>query len=554
VSRKDLLALTPEAVASLANLGLVKRAQREIAEGQGPQLEETPEGTVIGTFADKTVAKLIAGKTLKDSPCRATRRRFVAIVSRSRSRQPWHAAQLDGAPPPSSARVPTMVARRIDAALERSAPNASTARACDAWRLLSLSARRRPTAKLRPARAIPRAARSAYAVRLSRRAAGCERRPGRVGFREAQSHEGASIVVSLGGSTKKDGEALDAAIDLAMLVLREERHARAAAPMSASRPCARISTNTDTSGRSARSKTALARGVRESKRPLFVARSLGASLRARARSRASHVQANCRRFVLGQDEATVTPLDRVRLVSGRARTGRRKVRFAQVYLADRTPRWCSFSASGGTSKRTRAEEGLRSPRSVASRVTLGALAAGQVVSKVCVEGERVELGTSRTAMTSVTPQRGDWENLPSPILVKNLEEHDAWLKTRPPRALDRACAENVRDQVSSVDDVVYLPAEQQVSRSCRTRRHPSGSASRIVACAGAIDARLRPREARSFNRGRAHAHVDGLRDGPLSIAEEVMTVPTSRPLRQPSTCHRPTATLAAIRSRPRRSR
>jgi len=69
VSRKDLLALTPEAVASLANLGLVKRAQREIAEGQGPQLEELDDGTVIGTFADKTVAKLLAGKTLKDSPC-----------------------------------------------------------------------------------------------------------------------------------------------------------------------------------------------------------------------------------------------------------------------------------------------------------------------------------------------------------------------------------------------------------------------------------------------------------------------------------------------------
>ena len=43
MSRKDLLALTPEAVAALANLGLVKRAQREIAEGNGPVLEETDD-------------------------------------------------------------------------------------------------------------------------------------------------------------------------------------------------------------------------------------------------------------------------------------------------------------------------------------------------------------------------------------------------------------------------------------------------------------------------------------------------------------------------------
>ncbi|MFO0673774.1 MAG: hypothetical protein U0235_29840 [Polyangiaceae bacterium] len=39
--REDLLALTPEAMAALANVGLVKRAQREIAEGKGRRWRST---------------------------------------------------------------------------------------------------------------------------------------------------------------------------------------------------------------------------------------------------------------------------------------------------------------------------------------------------------------------------------------------------------------------------------------------------------------------------------------------------------------------------------
>ena len=45
--RADLLALTPEKVAALANLGLVKRAQKEIAAGQGPRLEEAADGATV---------------------------------------------------------------------------------------------------------------------------------------------------------------------------------------------------------------------------------------------------------------------------------------------------------------------------------------------------------------------------------------------------------------------------------------------------------------------------------------------------------------------------
>ena len=58
MSRADLLALSPEALASLANLGLVKRAQRELESGAGPTLLEEADGTVVGTFKDGIVARL----------------------------------------------------------------------------------------------------------------------------------------------------------------------------------------------------------------------------------------------------------------------------------------------------------------------------------------------------------------------------------------------------------------------------------------------------------------------------------------------------------------
>jgi len=175
-------------------------------------------------------------------------------------------------------------------------------------------------------------------------------------------------------------------------------------------------------------------------------------------------------------------------------------------------------------------------RSVASRVTLGALAAGQVVSKVVKRkaNRELELGTSRTAMTSVTPQRGDWESLPAPILIKNLEEHEAWLKTRPPRSLrPRLLAENVHAiAVSAVEDVVYLPAEQQLLAKLRdTAEHPfflrvthhRAAPNAIDATSAALAKPVR------FVAGELTRGALGFEMDPLAIAEEVMTVPDIAP-------------------------
>ncbi|HEY3997390.1 MAG TPA: hypothetical protein VGO93_00900, partial [Candidatus Xenobia bacterium] len=62
--RPDLAALTPAVLASLSNVGLVKRAQKESGT-----IEELPDGTVVGTFADGVTARWPPGVGLAGTTC-----------------------------------------------------------------------------------------------------------------------------------------------------------------------------------------------------------------------------------------------------------------------------------------------------------------------------------------------------------------------------------------------------------------------------------------------------------------------------------------------------
>ncbi|MBL1082398.1 hypothetical protein JK359_10450 [Streptomyces actinomycinicus] len=69
MTRADLLALTPDTLASLANRGLVKRAQKDLAAGCGPMVTTGDEGTVRGTFPDGTETALPPGRGLDAAEC-----------------------------------------------------------------------------------------------------------------------------------------------------------------------------------------------------------------------------------------------------------------------------------------------------------------------------------------------------------------------------------------------------------------------------------------------------------------------------------------------------
>ncbi len=69
VIRDDLLALQTPALAALTNMGLVKRAQKEIEQGKIPEVVVADDGTVSATFDDGAVTRLIPGKGVRDAPC-----------------------------------------------------------------------------------------------------------------------------------------------------------------------------------------------------------------------------------------------------------------------------------------------------------------------------------------------------------------------------------------------------------------------------------------------------------------------------------------------------
>ena len=69
MTRADLLALTSEALARLANVGLVKRAHKDVGAGLVTSLIVESDGTVLATSQDGATTRLPPGTTLAASPC-----------------------------------------------------------------------------------------------------------------------------------------------------------------------------------------------------------------------------------------------------------------------------------------------------------------------------------------------------------------------------------------------------------------------------------------------------------------------------------------------------
>jgi hypothetical protein len=165
-------------------------------------------------------------------------------------------------------------------------------------------------------------------------------------------------------------------------------------------------------------------------------------------------------------------------------------------------------------------------------VTCGALAHGQLVSKVVTRkaNRSIRLGSSRAALTSVTPQRGEWDSLPAPLLVRDLGAHAEAALRRPPRLLrPRVLAEEVHVvAVSAVHDLAYSASEQMlVARLADAAglpfrvvvRHRRVAPFALEAAAAALEGDVRF-VAGDLRRTSAHWELE-----PLAIAGEDLVIP-----------------------------
>ncbi|MDR8412043.1 hypothetical protein MTP10_25315 [Nonomuraea sp. 3-1Str] len=465
--RTDLLGLTADSLAALTNRGLVKRAGKEA----GPELRTDADGTVHGSFPDGVAAALPpGGLDVARCTCGATGvcRHVVGVVlayqrlpaEPAPEPLPWSPGQV------TDDELTARIGARLMAAARRTERAGFTARV------------RRATS----ADPVPQVELPAATVRFLV--------PGDLGFVHTDAvagtrddvvalavwafraadelHPGVPEVrVDVGGEAGAGaGSGLEPALGLAGTVLRE---GAAHLGQGLEATIADVRRRLDAAG---------------SRWPLLAVGDLAEQLAAyhdrsahyRPELLASHVaelharhravtrpDATLRSSVLGTAEAAETPLRRARLESLGCRIrGLGDQRIAEVYLA--------HGDSGMVLVLRRQwdgdDDGVAPARRRIAGSTLAALATGNLVTESAVRSasRTVRLATGRISRTTVSPSRGDWDELPPSLLVTDfaaLSRELDGLTLRPIRP--RAEAELVRAvAVARVEAVAYAPGDQRL--------------------------------------------------------------------------------------------
>ncbi|HEX6361242.1 hypothetical protein [Actinophytocola sp.] len=457
--RTDLLALTEQALVTLANRGLLKRATRDLDAGAGPTVTTDDDGTVRGHFPDGTETVLPQGK---DGTCSCAavgfcRHQLALVLAYQRA----HAA-------------PSELVRwspgELADALEQHVPAGVLTKARRALAAGFPARLHRPT----PEQPEPSADLGTCTVRflvphdLSYVHVDGTRQDAValavLAFREADEKGLTSddVELDVGGQPTREvrGQGgVAAAVDLATGVLLDgamhtgtslaPAFARAERELADLRyPLAALADLAD--------QLAAYRERAAHYRPERVA-DVVAELHARHRA-SSNGGATPASRVLGSDEPEETPLNRVRLtgLGCRVTTGA-----AEVYLADPAGTVLVLRKRWDTD-----ETGAALARRRLGGTTLAALAAGNLVSESAARSASrvVRLVSSRVGKTSVTPSNGTWDTLPSPVLVRDLAMLDKALANLAPRLVrPRVEAEHLRVLVvSEVLDIGYHPGDQRL--------------------------------------------------------------------------------------------
>ncbi|RKS69147.1 hypothetical protein BZB76_6286 [Actinomadura pelletieri DSM 43383] len=482
MTRADLVSLTPDALAALANRGLVKRAAKDLDAGNGPEITVSPDGTVEGTYPDGAATSLPAGAGLDAATCSCAatgtcRHQICLVLAYQR-----HAA---GEPAPEPAADWSPGAFDDDALVRVLGQRAVTA-ARRTFRAGYSAVVRRPTGGDPVAEVELPTCTVRFLV------------PGEPGyvhtdavavlrgevtmlavwaFRAADERglTGDEVRLDVGGAPGRatGGDGLDTALELADQVLLDgAAHAgpvlvaalgRAAADLAARGAHWPAAALDDLAG-----QLTAHHDRRADHDPRRVAELL-AEVHARHRASRATPEGGDGRLsqVLGTDEAAETPLRRVRLAGLGCRVaGTDDTRTADVYFA--------HTGTGIVlvlKRRWDVPDGTRTTGAdLAGRRILGAslrrLAAANVVSETATRtaGRVVRVAAGRVARTTVTPLGDAWEALPARLLVRDYAAEGRALDALPPRLVrPRVEAEPVRVvEIAEVRDLGYRPGAQRL--------------------------------------------------------------------------------------------
>lgn len=457
--REDLLALTTDALVTLTNRGLVKRAAKEV-EAAAPSLVLQADGTLVSTAADDIVTSLPPGGGLDAARCscgaagvcRHVLGAVLAYQSASQKKDEttaWSPAAF------TDDQLAARLGKRLMSAAQRAARAGYVARV------------------VRPGEADP-----APRVELS----SCTVRflvPHDLGFAHTDAVKGtredvialavwafrvaderhpdaADVQVQVGGSAALPD--VEAALSLADEVLRTGAvHAGGglAGPIGA------VQRTLDAAGLrwpllavGDIAEQLAAYADRSSRyRPDLLA-DLVVELHARQRA------TGLRTRVLGVEESAQTQLRRLRLDGLGCRVGGdENERVAEIFLAH------ADSATVLVVRRIWPGADPVGGRRIGG-ASVAALAVGTVVTESAVRSasRTVKLGTGGLAKTTVSPSAGAWDTLPASLVVRDLRAAAAELDALPPRFVrPRVEAELVRVvEIASVRSIGYAPGAQRL--------------------------------------------------------------------------------------------
>ncbi|MBW8485686.1 hypothetical protein [Actinomadura parmotrematis] len=474
MTRADLLALTPDALAALANRGLVKRAAKDLDAGTVPALESDADGTVRAAFPDGARAALPAGAGLEAATCTCgasgvCRHRIGAVLAYQRQ-----GAGAEPEPPQDAApwspgafdddALAAVVGARALAAAHRTLRAGYAARVHrpgpdgQAWaELPACTVRFLVPGELGYVHTDAGDTRRGEVIVLAVWA-----------FRAADERGLGDAVLDVGGEGRTGRDDMAGVLDLAeRLLLDGAAHAGpvlAAALGTAEKALAARGLHWPAAVAADLADQLAAHDDRAARHDPARTAELIAELHARHRA-AAHAGGSPRSAVLGTAEAGETPLRRVRLTALGCRVGGTPERpEARVLLADGAGtvlvlhrQWPEPAADIGG-------------RRVAG-AALRALAASNVVSESASRSARhhVRLSPGRIARTTVTPLGRAWEDLPAPLLTGDFAALGERIAALPPRLVrPRVDADNVHVlRVAAVEDVRYDPGGQALSAVVR---------------------------------------------------------------------------------------
>jgi hypothetical protein len=474
--RDDLMHLSPEALAQIANAGVVKRAVRELEGGYRPECSVADDATLTARFSDGIVVTWANGRAITQADCscgaaKVCRHRIIAALAYR------ELGKADSSAPVTPAASPDTV---TDEQLQTLIPDTLLALARQTLeRGLVVDVRYRESGEPCDTARLPAATVRFWAgaaIASARcdciRATACEHIVIAVhAFREAAREAPGERATRVRLGAPADAVQIDRTAYVALIdALARHGVVHGAAPL------AQPLSNALDAAR-ATGATWLAFLLKDfeqwsaayAKRSALYDADQGVQLAAELALRlAAGGLAGNAKEVLGIGQTQEVELDRVRLVCLGARTTRDSdERHTRIVLADLDTGTQLVLSKDWSVPHGTDEEQVRASERLAPGVRLEQLAQGQLLAR---EAHRLADGTIRLArqrnsQNSVLPQAAHWDTLSAPLRYTSVEQLCEHKRIHPTVELlpRHAARQFIVFTPASVEDLCYDPNEQTLS-------------------------------------------------------------------------------------------